>query len=144
MGKKKKQIIIVSLIFVLGLPLLVCIALGIFIAPFIISGKPLGIAQDCWGTTIFLRGTVLDAEGQPVENASVRARSVRGNYSASFDIEIITDAEGHFSQSEGIFVFECDQIEYQVQADGFESQTQTFEGHRIPSPELIFILERIP
>jgi Carboxypeptidase regulatory-like domain len=122
MSKKKKRIIITYLIFVLGVPLVVCIAFGIWIAPFVFSGKPFGIAQDCMGTTISLAGTVLDSKGQPIENAVVRAQSVSGNYSAPFEVEMFTDVDGHFRHAEGIFVFECDQIEYQVEADGFETQ----------------------
>lgn len=92
---------------------------------FFMALASLACVQDCLGGSFSVQGQVVDAQGNPIENAIIRVWGENDGISEAFEFSVISDSEGNFV-TEYTFRFGCSRFFVSVEAQGFQAQTFTY------------------
>ena len=92
---------------------------------FFIALAVMACAQDCMGVTFAVAGYVVDTEGNPIENATIRVWTNGSFEKPAFEISVSSNTEGYF-QTDSIFIYGCTTFKIEIVADSYEAQTFTY------------------
>jgi hypothetical protein len=107
----------------------------------------LACVQDCMGSTVFVKGHVLNDASEPISDAIVHVYGGRSFEISGFDFKVTSDEEGAFA-TDSVFRYGCSPFQVEVSADGYQPYSEDFfppsgEGWSSELPnELVVTLTR--
>jgi hypothetical protein len=79
-------------------------------------------AQDCMGVTFAVAGYIVDADGNPIENARIRVWNEGSFGEQTYNMMTVSNSEGYF-QTDDVFSYGCSAFQIEIVADGYQPQT---------------------
>ncbi|MBE2269365.1 MAG: carboxypeptidase regulatory-like domain-containing protein [Anaerolinea sp.] len=85
----------------------------------------LACAQDCMGSSVWVRGYVVNIQDEPVVNASIEVWNDGSFELPAISLSAQTDSAGWFV-TDSAFSYGCTPFQVRVSAEGYETKTLTF------------------
>lgn len=82
-------------------------------------------AQDCMAVTFSVAGYVVDADNNPIPNASIRAWNNGSFELPAFELTTTSNADGYFN-TDSTFSYGCTSFQIEVAVEGYVTQTLVY------------------
>ena len=111
---------------ILIVPVCIYIGAGIALTISFSNGGFKFIPQDCNGVPIRIAGKVESPNHEPIKEATVIIKYVAIDNSKKFSYTVTTDKDGRFAYQKELWIFVCDDLNFDGSAKGFKSNNASY------------------